>query len=46
MITHVVPVSFDKDNYRNDSYRTELGGYYGEGGRGYRKPGSHRSETR
>ena len=38
---------FDADKYRSESYRSELGGYYGEGGRGYREPRSQdRSETR
>ena len=32
---------FDQDNYRDESYRTELGGYYGMGGPGYRE---HRSD--
>ena len=27
---------FDEMRYRDDSYRTELGTYYGEGGRGHR----------
>jgi hypothetical protein len=36
---------FDPDTYRSESYRTELGGYYGEGGRGYREERSHRSEV-
>ncbi len=27
---------FDEDRYRDDSYRTEVGTYYDEGGRGYR----------
>jgi hypothetical protein len=27
---------FDEDTYRDESYRNELGGYYGEGGAGYR----------
>ncbi len=26
----------DEDTYRDESYRNELGGYYGEGGAGYR----------
>jgi hypothetical protein len=26
---------FDEDRYRDDSYRSELGGYYGPGGLGY-----------
>ena len=32
---------FDQDKYRAESYRTELGGYYGTGGPGYRE---HRSD--
>jgi hypothetical protein len=35
----------DPDNYRSESYRSELGGYYGEGGRGYREYRSDRSEV-
>jgi hypothetical protein len=31
---------FDESNFRSETYRVELGGYYGEGGRGYRE---HRS---
>jgi len=27
---------FDEGRYRDDTYRTDLGGYYGPGGRGYR----------
>jgi hypothetical protein len=27
---------FDKDRYRDDGYRTQVGGYYGPGGAGYR----------
>jgi len=27
---------FDQDNYRDDSYRSSLGSYYGEGGAGWR----------
>jgi hypothetical protein len=27
---------FDEDRYRDDTYRTDLGGYYGPGGHGYR----------
>ena len=27
---------FDESRYMEDSYRTEIGTYYGEGGRGYR----------
>jgi hypothetical protein len=27
---------FDEDRYRDEGYRTELGGYYGQGGAGYR----------
>jgi hypothetical protein len=27
---------FDEDRYTDDAYRTDLGTYYGEGGRGYR----------
>ena len=27
---------FDPDRYRNEPYRTDLGGYYGPGGTGYR----------
>ena len=29
---------FDKDNYRDPTYRENLGGYYGPGGVGYREP--------
>jgi hypothetical protein len=29
---------FDKDTYRDDTYRSELGTYYGPGGAGYRDP--------
>jgi hypothetical protein len=29
---------FDPDHYRDDAYRSELGGYYGEGGAGWRAP--------
>ena len=35
---------FNGDSYRSESYRTELGGYYGMGGRGYREPRSDRDE--
>jgi hypothetical protein len=28
---------FDESRYQSDDYRNELGGYYGEGGRGYRE---------
>ncbi len=28
---------FDEKNYRDDSYRSSLGGYYGPGGAGYRE---------
>jgi hypothetical protein len=31
--------AFDPDRFRDEFYRAELGGYYGEGGRGFR---SHR----
>ena len=31
---------FDDDTYRDDSYRSELGSYYGPGGAGYRDPGT------
>jgi hypothetical protein len=31
---------FDEKRYRESEYRTELGGYYGAGGRGYNEPGS------
>ncbi len=34
---------FDNRNYRSESYRNELGTYYGEGGRGYRE---YRSSNR
>jgi hypothetical protein len=27
---------FDEDRYRDEGYRSELGGYYGQGGAGYR----------
>jgi hypothetical protein len=27
---------FDEKNYRDDSYRSSIGGYYGPGGAGYR----------
>lgn len=27
---------FDEDRYHDDTYRTDLGSYYGPGGRGYR----------
>ena len=27
---------FDQDRYRDESYRNEIGGYYGPGGLGYR----------
>lgn len=27
---------FDQDRYRDDTYRQDLGGYYGHGGAGYR----------
>jgi len=27
---------FDKDRYRDEGYRTQVGGYYGPGGAGYR----------
>jgi hypothetical protein len=27
---------FDDDRYRDEGYRSELGGYYGQGGAGYR----------
>jgi len=29
---------FDETRYRDDEYRTDLGGYYGPGGAGYRDP--------
>lgn len=29
---------FDEKRYRDSQYRTELGGYYGPGGLGYREP--------
>ena len=35
---------FDQSSYRNDSYQNELGGYYDEGGAGYR-PYSERTDT-
>ena len=28
--------AFDENDYRSDRYRTEVGGYYGRGGSGYR----------
>jgi hypothetical protein len=28
---------FDESRYRDETYRTELGGYYGPGGAGYRE---------
>jgi hypothetical protein len=31
---------FDKDTYRDDTYRSQLGTYYGPGGAGYRDPGT------
>jgi len=27
---------FDEDRYRDEAYRSDVGAYYGEGGRGYR----------
>jgi hypothetical protein len=27
---------FDEDRYRDEGYRSEVGGYYGQGGAGYR----------
>ena len=30
---------FDESRYRDEGYRNEIGGYYGQGGRGYRDPG-------
>jgi hypothetical protein len=35
---------FDPDNYRDESYRTELGSYYGQHGPGYREPRSDRDD--
>jgi hypothetical protein len=35
---------FDESNYKSDTYRTEVGGYYGEGGRGYREYRSSRDD--
>ena len=29
---------FDQDTYRDDSYRSQVGSYYGAGGAGYRDP--------
>ena len=29
---------FDPERYRDDAYRSELGGYYSEGGAGWRSP--------
>jgi hypothetical protein len=29
---------FDENRYRDEGYRTEIGGYYGPGGAGYREP--------
>jgi hypothetical protein len=29
-------LEFDEDRYRDEGYRSELGGYYGQGGAGYR----------
>ena len=29
---------FDENKYRTDEYRNQVGGYYGQGGRGYRDP--------
>ena len=29
---------FDEETYRDDSYRSQLGSYYGPGGAGYRDP--------
>ena len=37
---------FDPDRYRSEAYRTELGGYYGVGGRGYREYRSDRADGR
>jgi hypothetical protein len=31
---------FDEETYRDDSYRSQLGSYYGPGGAGYRDPGT------
>jgi hypothetical protein len=31
----------DESTYRDDSYRSQLGSYYGPGGAGYRDPGTH-----
>lgn len=31
---------FDEDTYRDDTYRSQLGSYYGPGGAGYRDPGT------
>jgi hypothetical protein len=31
---------FDEDTYRDDTYRSQLGTYYGPGGAGYRDPGT------
>ena len=28
---------FDQEHYRDETYRTQLGGYYGPGGSGYRE---------
>jgi hypothetical protein len=28
---------FDEDRYRDEGYRSDVGSYYGEGGRGYRE---------
>ena len=31
---------FDENTYRDDTYRSQLGTYYGPGGAGYRDPGT------
>jgi hypothetical protein len=31
---------FDENTYRDDTYRSQLGSYYGPGGAGYRDPGT------
>ena len=35
---------FDEKSYRSEPYRSELGGYYGTGGPGYRENRSDRDE--
>jgi hypothetical protein len=35
---------FDQDRYREESYRSEVGSYYGPGGGGYREAGVRRTD--